>query len=64
MSKRKTARFGIRLDEDERAWIDNEAARRDLESTSSYLRMLVRKARAASLGDQPRQRDDVQHEAA
>jgi len=64
MSRRKTARLGIRLSEADRVWIDEEVSRQDLESTSSYLRMLVRKARASS----DPQRSDVQqlpqHEAA
>lgn len=65
MSRRKTARLGIRLSEAERDWIDEAVARRELESSSSYLRMLVRKDRAA-LEEHPPHCDVQlpQHEAA
>ena len=47
MSERKTSQIIIRVTEDDRAWVDQEADKLGL-GTSSFIRMTLRQVRAAS----------------
>ena len=47
MKERKTAQVLTRLTETDRAWVDREAERQGLDA-SSFIRMTLRRVRAAS----------------
>ena len=47
----KSTQFYVRVSEEERAWLEQEADRQGLESTSSYVRKVLRLERAASASD-------------
>ena len=57
MKERKTSQIITRVTEDDRAWVDQEADRHGL-NTSTFIRMTLRQVRAAS------ERQLPQHEAA
>jgi predicted DNA binding CopG/RHH family protein len=50
MSERKTSQIITRVTEDDRAWVDQEADKQGL-NTSTYIRMTLRRIRAASAAE-------------